>query len=149
MRPLDVSVDLLTPTTVNATTVGIDVTIPHVSNALAKKSHPSISLISRTYLTSIHSKLNGRTSTVSSRVAVIHSLNTYHIALIPFTVDHLGGLDSFAVNLLFSPHNSHLVLLPPTPSTAYNFKHQPALIAHDVALCIIPPRPPSCHSGMV
>jgi hypothetical protein len=35
---------------------------------------------------------------------VIRAINTHHIALIPFTVNHLGGLGPFAISLLFDPH---------------------------------------------
>lgn len=133
-RPLDVSIDLLTPTHAAAITIGIDVTIPHVSSALAKKSHPSIPLIMRTHLASIRSKFQGRTTTASSAEAVIQSLNAHHIALIPFTVDHLGGLGPFAATLLFTPSDSPITQPPPTPITAFNFQHRSAEIAHDVAL---------------
>jgi hypothetical protein len=133
-RPLDVSVDLLTPTPAAATTIGIDVTIPHVFSNLAKKSYPYIPTILRTHLASIREKLQGRTTTASSAEAVIQALNTNHIALIPFTVDHLGGLGPFAIALLFDPHDSPLTAPPPTPITAYNFKHPSAHTAHDTAL---------------
>jgi hypothetical protein len=61
-RLLDVVVDLMTPTKAAAISVGIDVTIPHISSSLSKKSYPSIPLITRTHLASIHSKLQGQTS---------------------------------------------------------------------------------------
>jgi hypothetical protein len=133
-RPLDVSVDLLTPTAAAATTVGIDVTIPHVFSNLAKKSHPSIPTILRTHLASIRAKLHGRTTTASTAEAVIQALNTHHIALIPFTVDHLGGLGPFTITLLFDLKTSPLTLPPPTPLSAYNFNHPLAETAHDTAL---------------
>jgi hypothetical protein len=68
--------------------------------------------------------------------AVTDSLNAHHIALAPFTVDHLlGGLGPFTASLLVSPQDPPpLKLPPPTPSTAYNFKHRPAQTADDVAL---------------
>jgi hypothetical protein len=66
-------------------------------------------------------------------VAGIGTLNQEMTECLEDLQPHIGGLGSFAVNLLFSPHDSPIVLPPPTPSTAYNFKHQPALIAHDVA----------------
>jgi hypothetical protein len=131
---LDVSVDLLTPTPAAATTIGIDVTIPHVSSNLAKKSHPFIPTILRTHLASIRAKFHGRTTTASSAEAVIEAINIHHIALIPFTVDHLGGLGHFASALLFDPRNSPLTHPPPTPISAYNFHHPSATRAHDVAL---------------
>jgi hypothetical protein len=79
-RPLDVSIDLLTPTAADAITVGIDVTIPPISSALSKKSNPSIPLITRTHLASIRSKFHGRTTKASTAEAVIQSLNAHHIA---------------------------------------------------------------------
>jgi hypothetical protein len=133
-RPLDVSLNLLTPTSAAAITIGIDVTIPHVSSSLAKKSHPSIPQILRTHLASIREKFQGRTTTASSAEDVIQSLNTHHIALIPFTVDHLGGLGSFAISLLFAPQDSPIsTALPRTPIDAYNFKHPSATHAFQVA----------------
>jgi hypothetical protein len=67
--------------------------------------------------------------------AVIHSLNVHHhIALIPVTVDHLGGLGPFASTLLFSPQDSPSTPPPSTPITAYNLKNPSSIIAHDVAL---------------
>jgi hypothetical protein len=133
-RPLDVSIDLLIPTSAAAVTIGIDVTIPHVSSHLSKKSHPLIPFITRTHLASIYSKFQGRTTTASSAENVIQSINANHIALIPFTVDHLGGLGPFAAALLFAPRDSPLSPVPLTPITAYNFTHAPAVTAHNVAL---------------
>jgi hypothetical protein len=118
---LDVVVDLMTPTKAVAISVGIDVTIPHISSSLSKKSYPSIPLITRTHLASIRSKLQGRTSHSSQGDEVISSLNAQHIALVPFTVDHLGGLGHFALDFLFSPKDSPFPTPPPTPVTAYNF----------------------------
>jgi hypothetical protein len=41
-RPLGVVIDLITPTDAAAISVGVDVTIPHISSSLSKKSYPSI-----------------------------------------------------------------------------------------------------------
>jgi hypothetical protein len=57
-----------------------------------------------------------------------------HTALIPFTVDHLGGIGPFAAHFLFHPSHSPLTAPPPTPLAAYKFVRQSACIAHDVAL---------------
>jgi hypothetical protein len=133
-RPLDVSIDLLTPTNAAATTVGIDITIPHISSHLSKKSHPLIPFITRTHLASIRSKFQGRTTSASSAENVIQSLTANHIALVPFTVDHLGGLGHFAIALLFAPHDSPIQVPPKTPIAAYNFQHAYAVTAHDTAL---------------
>jgi hypothetical protein len=84
-------------------------------------------------LASIRSKFHGRTTKASTAEAVIQSLNAHHIALIPFTVDHLGGLGTFASHLLFSPQDSPITAPPPTPITAYNFRTPSALLAHNVA----------------
>jgi hypothetical protein len=43
---------------------------------------------------------------------VILSLNAQHTALIPFTVDHFGGLGLFAVNILFHPQDSPIPVPP-------------------------------------
>jgi hypothetical protein len=82
-RPLDVVLDLVTPTNAGAISIGVDVTIPHVSSSLSKKSYPSIPLIFRTHLASIRSKLQGSTSHTAQGGDVISALNAQHIALIP------------------------------------------------------------------
>jgi hypothetical protein len=55
--------------------------------------------------------------------AVIQALNTHHNALIPFTVDHLGGIGHFAAALFFYPRISPLAPPRPTPISAYNSRH--------------------------
>jgi hypothetical protein len=124
-------VDLITPTQANAISIGVNVTIPHISSSLSKKSYLSIPSITRTHLASIHSKLQGRTSSSSQGDEVISALSSQRTALIPFTVDHLGGLGPFAVAFLFHPCDSPVTALPPTPVASYNFTsllHVPLMI---------------------
>jgi hypothetical protein len=121
-RPLDVVVDLTTPTNAATILVGIDVTIPHISSNLAKKSYPSIPSITRTHLASIREKLQGRTSNSWQGDKVISALNDEHIALIPFTVDHLGVSDTLRSTSFSTPathpslhhpiHQSRPIILP-------------------------------------
>jgi hypothetical protein len=91
-RPLDFVVHLITPTNAAAILVGVDVTIPHISSNLVKKSYSSIPSIARNHLASIREKVQGRTSNSWQGNEVISALNDQHTALIPFMVDHLGKL---------------------------------------------------------
>jgi hypothetical protein len=111
--------DLSTPTNAAAILVGIEVTIPHISSNLAKKSYPSIPSITRTHLASIHEKVQGRTSNSCQGDEVISALNDQHSTLIPFTVDHLATLRSTSFSTyathpsLHHPlHHSWLIILP-------------------------------------
>jgi hypothetical protein len=131
--PLDVAVDLITPTHAAAISVGVDVTTPHNSSNLAKKSYPSIPSITRTHLASICEKLQGRKYNSCQGDKVISALNDQHTSLIPFMADHLGVLRPFMINFLFHPRNLPIPTQPFTLVKAYNFACPSAFVAHDVA----------------
>jgi hypothetical protein len=133
-RPLDVSVDLKTPTSSAACTVGIDVTIPPVLSHLPSRSTSSTHHIERTHLDSIRSKLNGRTSKTAEGAQIISAINEQRIALIPFTVDHFGALGRFAQDFLFSPATSPLNTPPAINLDLRRFAHDPARLAYSSAL---------------
>jgi hypothetical protein len=116
-----VLIDLATQTPAQATSLAIDVTIPHVSLASAMKSLPSTPLIYRTHLGSIRAKLVGRSSVDNSPdPAFIQTLLDHRMAVIPFSVNHLGGLGPFSLELLFAPASSPAPPFPPIPASAFN-----------------------------
>jgi hypothetical protein len=120
-HPLDVVVDLITPTNAAAVSVGVDVTTPHILSNLAKTSYHSIPSITRTHLASICEKLQGRTSNSCQGDEVIAALKDQPTALIPFMVDHL-----VVVAILRSTSSS-------TPMT-HPFQHHPLHRKHTTTL---------------
>jgi hypothetical protein len=105
-RPLNLTINLATPSATGSHTIGINVTTPPISSRYASQSDPDIPTITRIHIASIHLKLHGRSSTASTAESVISSLNAHRIALFPFTVDYLGGLGFVTLSLLFHPASS-------------------------------------------
>jgi hypothetical protein len=137
---IGVSLDLVSPKSSGALTVVIDVTIPPISSTLANRSYPSIPLITRTHLASAPSKFQGRASPRYTAESGVSSLsNNHRFALVPFTLDFLGGLGPSPFHTV-STHPLPQSPSPPVPSAAYNFSHAPAYIA----LSPLPHLPSTC-----
>ena len=109
---------------------GIDVTITHVSNGIATTSSPKPSLIYRTHLASIRNKLHGRGRDNKPSAAIINEINHTNHLLVPFTVDHLGGLGRYALSFLFDEHDSPIPICKLDIAETYNFTHHPAATAY-------------------
>jgi hypothetical protein len=86
---------------------------------------------------STRQKFIGR-STTANNTEIINELNQEGIYLIPFTIDHYGGLGYFANRFLYghSHKNGHTVVPKPPWATTNHlaFPHRPASDAYSFAL---------------
>lgn len=108
------------PHDVHTDGVGVAITIAPVASTLARRSDPLIADILRTHLASIRSKLMGRASSSASAAETTQAVLDNKIALIPFSVNHLGGLGPLALDFLFDappPSLNHPPSRPP-PETS-------------------------------
>ena len=84
----------------------------------------------------IRKKFIGRTSQVDAAL-FIADLNANDITLLPFTLDHLGGLGHFTHTFLFGTHPPPPFSPPPPKpplSSPQDFPHSPAFFAFQRAL---------------
>jgi hypothetical protein len=134
-RPADIALRLKTPTATQSTTLAIDVTITPVPTNF--RSQPTLSQPSNlhaAHLRSIRSKLTGRTHGNVHNSTLTQAINAAHITLLPFTVDHLGGLGYFSHRLFFHPTYPNPPPLPEPPPTTFtdtHFPHPHAYRAYD------------------
>ena len=68
-------------------------------------------------------KFNGRHSSQVNRVALMQELSANNTAIIPFSIDHLGGIGTFAHSLLFGKKHHHATPTPPPPLSPIRFEH--------------------------
>jgi hypothetical protein len=133
LRPADLAVRLKNPTASNSHTLAIDVQITPVPVHLSSRPTSQIPIdINEAHLHSIRLKLKGKIDRRDSTDPLINALNLQHISMIPFTVDHLGGLGYFAHQFLFAPNNAPL-LIPITPGSSH-FTHAAGQLAFHNAL---------------
>ena len=133
IRPADVGLKLSQPHSNDPFHyMAIDITVPPPQQrdpTLAPSDHQAIAqAASRTHQEAARSKFCWDVETA----AHLHRNGVY---LLPFTVDHLGSLGSFAQNLLFHPTATHIHSPPPS------LRHGPTLTSvnrHPAA----PPMPP-------
>jgi hypothetical protein len=116
-RPADVAVRLKSPTKAQSSTLALDVTITPVPSHLPSQSpsNQPTNLL-EAHLVSIRAKLSGRTHGTLTNRDVIAAINRENITLLPFTVDHLGGLGFFAHTFLFSKNPPFAQPPPPNLS---------------------------------
>jgi hypothetical protein len=134
-RPADIALRLKSPTAALATTLAIDVTITPVPAHLRSQPTPSQpSNLHEAHLRSIRSKLTGRTHSSVSNASIIQAINTADIALLPFTVDHLGGLGYFSHRLLFHEKDPPFPAPPPPNFLPTHFSHPHAYRAYSTLL---------------
>ena len=130
-RPADIALRLKSPTAALSTTLAIDVTITPVPAHLRSQPTPSQpSNLHEAHLRSIRSKLTGRTHSSVSNSAIIQAINTNDITLLPFTVDHLGGLGYFSHRLFFDTPAPPFPLPPPPNFQPTHFPHPHAYRAY-------------------
>ena len=72
---------------------------------------------------SIHSKFNGRDSRHVNRLDLMDELHLNNTAILPFTIDHLGGLGPYAHSLLYGSKQHHSCPTPPPPTAPISFDH--------------------------
>jgi hypothetical protein len=133
-RPADIAINLKSPTNSNSTLLALDVTVtpvpPHLPSQPQLTNPPNIP---EAHLRSIKGKLSGRTHGNLSNQDVIAAINKENITLLPFTVDHLGGLGFFSHSLLFGKNPPFPQPMPPT-FTADQFPHPEAFTAYQSLL---------------
>jgi hypothetical protein len=130
-RPADIALRLKSPTASKSSTLAIDVTIAPVPAHLRSQPTPSQpSNLHEAHLRSIRSKLTGRTHSSVSNSSIINAINTNNIALLPFTVDHLGGLGYFSHRLLFAEQFPPFPVPPPPNFQTKHFPHLHAFRAY-------------------
>jgi hypothetical protein len=131
-RPADVCITLshspqiTVPSTF--TRIAIDVTIcksPRHAPGLPAPLTPVN--LPKAHHTSARAKFTG------SNLNIISELNTEGIFLLPFTVDHLGGIGHFFHRFLYPPDSLLPDPEPPPWTTANDFTHHPAYIAYTAA----------------
>ena len=113
IRPADVGIQLIpTENQHHLTYIAIDVTIPPLDPPSPSTTDlPDLSQIA-TLASRAHHVAARHKFTRDAHTASL--LNQHHMALVPFTVDHLGGLGHFAHNLLFhNPSSSQHFLFGP------------------------------------
>jgi hypothetical protein len=134
-RPADIAINLRTPTPNHTRTIAIDITIPpiHVppSRRLPHSTQPKT--LTEAHRRSIRGKFIGRNSDTHT---LISELNSHHTAILPFTIDHLGGLGTFSHALLFAEH--HAPMPPPPPISIGSFVHPASTQAYVTAHALRP-----------
>lgn len=132
-RPADVGFPLCpsalsSPPPLPATYLAIDVTVPR-SPALEDRSDPTTNPTTKAHLHSIKKKLRGidKANAQATQEQYIQNLLHAQLLLLPFTVDHLGGLGPFSHSFLYGSRNrpppipqSWIDSLPDHAKTAYN-----------------------------
>jgi hypothetical protein len=79
-------------------------------------------------------KLTGRAYGTLTAAALIESLNSNRVGLLPFTVDHLGGLGYLAHCFLFDPDRAPTPRPPHLSFTPQDFTHPHANTAYSALL---------------
>ena len=151
-RPADLGFPPFSPTAttnpdITTRYVAIDITIPPVppsASSLLPEQLPSPHPLHAAHEGSARRKFIGRTSQVDAAL-LMADLNANHITLLPFTIDHLGGLGHFTHSFLFGPHPpTQFPTIPKPPWTHPNhFPHTPAFFAYQRALHAPPSLLPS------
>jgi hypothetical protein len=121
---------LAKPTAHGILTVGIDVTRPPATKPLNRESTSHLPEITRTHLCSLCSKLEGRSHSQIPGHMIIQAINSNNATLLlPFTVDHIGGLGPLSIPLLFHPLRSSITHGPPLSSDMLNFTNEHSSLA--------------------
>ena len=128
-RPFDLAFRLIKPSADGISIVGIDVTRPPVFKPLNRQSTSHLPEITRTHLFSMRAKLEGRCHSNIPGHSIIQAINDNHAALLPFTVDHFGGLGPLSIPLLFHPKRSPILPAPPLQPEMLNFTNEHSQIA--------------------
>jgi hypothetical protein len=123
-RPADVGITLSHTPAISLLApfahVAIDITITKAPRLPA----PETNLLSKAHHTSARAKFAG------TYPNIIADLNSTGIFLLPFTIDHLGGIGHHFHRFLYPPN---ALLLPPEPlpfTEPNDFLHYPAYVAH-------------------
>jgi hypothetical protein len=129
-RPADIAVNLKSPTMAKSSVLAIDVTVTPVPPHLPSQPQLTNPInLSEAHLRSIRSKLSGRTHGALSNQDVIAAINRENITLLPFTVDHLGGIGFFSHSFLFGK-DPPFPKPPPPNFTVDNLPHLEAFSAY-------------------
>jgi hypothetical protein len=136
-RLADIAINLQAPTAAKSTILAIDITItsvlPHLPSQPQLNNPLDIPEAHLRSIRSIRSKLSGHTHGFLSNQEVITAINRKNITLLPFTVDHLGGLGFFSYSLLFGK-DSPFPRLPLPNFTADRLPHPEAFSAYQTLL---------------
>jgi hypothetical protein len=130
----DLAIRLAKPAASRIITISIDVTHPPATKPLNRKSTSHLPEITRTHLISMRSKLEGRSHLHIPGHAIIQAINVNHATLLPFTVDHLGGLGPIAIPFLFHPSRSPITHSPPLTAGMLNLTNEHSLFTYHRAV---------------
>jgi hypothetical protein len=72
--------------------------------------------------------MQGRSHDNIAGQSIIRNINTNQATLLPFTVDHLGGLSPLSIPLLFHPTRSPITHAPPITAEMLNFSNTQSLL---------------------
>jgi hypothetical protein len=79
-------------------------------------------------------KLEDRSHSNVTGLSIIQEINTNDATrLLPFTVDHLGGLGPLFIPLVFHPSRSPITQAPPITAPMLNFTNDQSLLAYQCA----------------
>jgi hypothetical protein len=128
-RPADVSIALAPGPAIklppSITRIAIDITItksPRHAPGLPASTTPVT-------LTKAH-QTSARAKFIGPNPNVIAELNSEGILLLPFTIDHLGGLGHFFHHFLYPPDSLIPAPEPPPWTDSTDFTHHPAFVAY-------------------
>jgi hypothetical protein len=79
-------------------------------------------------------KLEGRSHDNIASQSIIRDINTSQATLLPFTVDHLGGLGPLSIPFLFHPKRSPITHAPPITADMLSLSNDQSLYTFDRAV---------------
>ena len=133
LRPADLMINLSAPTPNETVAIALDVSIPSIQLSqfprLRRTGHPKTLL--GAHREREREKWDRKNKHDEPRLPVLRSMEEQQIALIPFTIDHLGGLGHQAHAFLFHPKHAPFPSPPHlSPNNAFytNCTHHPTRI---------------------